>query len=246
MSLVTVPKSIAAPDEEASKLAHGLYQQILEALSKIEENFEFVSRVLYRFVEEPRLVDAMGWERPEDIFKEPEIRQHLDKMRIGSQAQYYRWKRLAKLDKKAPNLHILKADNLSMVTQTDQIKRLEELVDKDMPKDEMLDEMVTILGSRKETQEVAEDLYTFDFKAMTGYWRGKPAIRVVGKGLSAIRLISMLAHHPVKFKHYAENSSIVGYVNDDGAKEAVIISQDAEFLDYVAHRLKMRLEIQGD
>lgn len=237
MVIQKVPKSIAAPDEEASVLAHKLYQELLACVESIDANFESMSRIIFKFISEPRLVEAMGWEDPREIFQQPEIRQHVERMKINSPAQFYRWQQAARLDAKRPDLHILKLEKLSSAVQKGKLKALEEVIEKNLPKEEELDEITAILGEEPPERELlmSKD-FTLNLKTMTGSWKGKAAIRFIG-GVGAIKLMARLLPH-YRFKYYPDESSVVGFYDDDGKKEAVVLSTDTEWLDYLQKRLR--------
>lgn len=236
--ITNVPASIAAPDEEASQLAHGLYQDLLACIRNIDSNFESISRILYRFISEPRLMDAMGWQSAMDVFQEPEVRAAVERMKINSPAQMYRWKLAAKLDVRRPDLHILKLEKLSSFAQKGKLKRLEEVIDKNLPKEEELDEITAILGEEPPERDLkmSKD-FTLNLKTLTGSWKGKAAIRFIGNGVGAIKLMARLLPH-YRFKYYPDESSVVGFYDDDGKKEAVVLSTDTEWLDYLQKRLR--------
>ncbi len=234
--LTTVPKSIQSKDEEASILAHQLYQELIECLRRIDDNFEKISRILYQFISTPRLVAAMGYEDPRELFDEPEVRQSIDKMRLSSPAQFFRWKRLAKIDEERPDLHILRLDKLSTFAQSDRVGRLEELIKKKLPQDEELDELVTILGDTPEQRESLPS-ENFPLQDGVGHWKGQPAIRFIGKGVATVKLMARLLPH-YRFKYYPDTSSVIAFTDDDGTKEAVVLTTDVEFLEYLYRKLK--------
>lgn len=240
--IANVPKILEDGDQEVAEQAYNLYQEILECVRSLDSTFERISRIIYKFIQDERLVEAMGWESPMDIFQEPEIKAHLSRMRIRSRAQFYRWKDWAALDTERPDWHLLRLDKLSQLAATGKTKQLRALVEKKLPKDDELDELVAILGDSTnpiDRMKTKEDDFRVDLKERVGYWKGKPAIRFVGTGMSAIRLISSLSYYPVHWKYYGDTSSIVGYINDDGAKEALILTEDPGFFDWIQRRLKM-------
>lgn len=240
MTLTLVPQSIQGEDEETAILAHALYQELLECVRNLDATFEQLSRIIYKFISQPRLVAAMGWTRPQDIFLEPEIQFHIDRMRITSPAQFFRWKRTAKIDSLRPEWGILGLKNLSRLNQDGKIGQLEALIEKNLPKEIEMDELVVILGSDppRKTDLAAE---RFTLKDGVGYWDGKPAIRFVGRGLATLRLMSSLVHSPYKYKYYHDSSSVMAFDDEGGTKEALVLTTDYEFLEYLARRLHITI-----